>query len=678
MEHATSWSEPALQRLCIDTVRALAMDGVERARSGHPGAPMAMAPMAYVLWTRHLRHNPRNPGWVDRDRFVLSAGHASMLLYSLLYLTGYDLTLDDLRDFRQWGSRTPGHPERQPRRGIETTTGPLGQGIANSVGMAMAERWLAHTFNRPGHRVVDHHTYAICSDGDLMEGISHEAAALAGHQKLGKLIWIFDDNRITIDGSTDLASSTDQEGRFQAYGWHVLRVEGGNDVHALDSAIRRAREEENRPSLIMVRTTIAFGSPGKAGHESSHGAPLGEEEVSATKRNLGYPSLDPFHVEPRALEDWRRALSRGEEMEAQWESGLRRYQSEYPDLAGRLERALSGTLPEDWAAGIPDLSRQTAPEATRASSGRVLQVIAEKVENLVGGSADLSDSNNTRIKAAESLQAHSPGGRNIHFGVREHAMAGIMNGMALHGGILPYGGTFLVFSDYMRPSIRLAAMMGLPVRYVFTHDSIGLGEDGPTHQPIEQLASLRSIPGLVDLRPADAAETAEAWKVALTHTDGPAFLSLTRQKVPQLPRSRPEDAALVRRGAYILCEADPGDPEVILIATGSEVHVALDAREILEREGLATRVVSMPSWCLFRRQPEEYRNEVLPPKVLARVAVEAGSTAGWERWTGQQGTAVGIDRFGASAPSPDLFERFGVTADAVAEAARRVVRDIRE
>ena len=659
-------------RLAIDAVRVLAMDAVQKANSGHPGTPMALAPLAYTLYTRHLRHNPANPGWADRDRFVLSAGHASMLQYAALHLSGYDLGMDELKDFRQWESRTPGHPEVFETPGVETTTGPLGQGVANSVGMALAERWLAHRFNRPGHEIVDHHTYAICSDGDLMEGISHEAAEFAGHQRLGKLIWIWDDNRITIEGETDLALSTLQERRFEGYGWHVQRVEDGNDLDALDAALEEARSVTDRPSILLVRTTIAWGSPNMAGHHSTHGAPLGEDEIRATKENLGYPSLEPFHVEPEAVEAWRTAVPRGEAMETAWRERLEAYRSDFPEAAGELEAFLDGRLPEAWTDAVPEFSSEDGPDATRGSSGKVIQGLAAGIPNLLGGSADLGPSNKTDIKEADSLQAENPGGRNLHFGVREHAMGGILNGMALHGGVRPYGGTFLIFSDYMRPAIRLAALMGLPVKYVFTHDSIGLGEDGPTHQPVEQLMALRAMPNLLDLRPADAWETAEAWKLAVEREDGPTFLSLTRQKVPQLDRSD-ADGQGVRRGAYILREASGGQPRLILMASGSEVHLALEAAETLEGEGVPTRVVSFPSWHLFAQQDEAYRNQVLPPEVEARVSVEAGSPFGWERWIGPHGRAVAMDRFGASAPSDVLFEKMGFTAENVAQVAREVV-----
>ncbi len=664
-----------LEQRMIDTIRVLSMDAVQRADSGHPGTPMALAPVGYVTWTRHLRHNPLNPGWIDRDRFVLSCGHASMLLYSLLHLTGYDLGLDDLKSFRQWGSRTPGHPESFETPGVETTTGPLGQGVANSVGMAMAERWLAHRFNRPGHDVIDHRTWVFCSDGDLMEGISHEAAALAGRHRLGKLTWVWDDNHITIEGSTDLATSTDQAKRFEGYGWHVLRVEDGNDVDAIDRALSDAAATDDRPTLIILRTTIAWGSPHKAGTAGAHGSPLGEDEVRATKENLGYPSQEPFWVDPEAREAWLRTRERGEALEAAWQERFAAYRAEHPDLAAELVRSMSGTLPEGWDAGIPDLGGKD--DATRSSSGKVLQALAAGIPELVGGSADLGSSNKTDLKGWDSFFPATPGGRTLHFGVREHGMGGILNGMAYHGGVRPFGGTFLIFSDYMRPAIRLAALARLPVAYVFTHDSIGLGEDGPTHQPVEHLMALRAIPNLMDLRPGDPAETAVAWKVAMERHDGPAFLALTRQKVPALDREAMASAEGLRKGGYVLAEASGGRPDVILLASGSELHIAVEARERLEARGVAARVVSLPSWALFMAQDEAYRATVLPPDVAARVSVEAGVTLGWERWIGPAGHAVGLDRFGASAPWQVLYERFGFTPENVAEQAMRCLESVR-
>jgi transketolase len=654
-----------VERLAIDAIRVLSMDAVQQANSGHPGTPMALAPIGYVLFHRHLRHNPANPEWADRDRFVLSVGHASMLLYSLLHLSGYDVTEQDIRDFRQWGAKTAGHPEVGHAPGIETTTGPLGQGVAMSVGMALAERCLAHRFNRPGHEIVDHFTYGLCSDGDLMEGVSHEAAELAGHQKLGKLIWVYDDNRITIEGDTDLSLSTDQAKRFEAYGWHVVHVHDGNDLEAMDLAIQEAQQETERPSLVILRTTIAWGSPGKAGSASSHGAPLGQEEIDATKKNLGYPSLDPFYVDPRARDHWSAAVRKGERLEETWQARFGIYRAEHPELAEEFEQVMAGALPSHWDAEIPDLSAVDKADATRNWSGKVLQGLAARMPNLVGGSADLGPSNKTDIKGADSLLPDAPGGRVVHFGVREHAMGSLMNGMTLHGGLRPFGGTFLIFSDYMRPAIRLAALMNQPTIYVFTHDSIGLGEDGPTHQPVEQMAALRAIPNLMDLRPGDAAETEMAWRLAIERKLGPSFLALSRQSVPVLDRTVLASAKEMRKGGYILAEAGDGEPRAILIASGSELGLALEARERLEAEGIPTRVVSLPSWWLFSSQEEFYRQLVLPPSVTARVSIEAGSTMGWDRWVGSEGTAVGLDRFGASAPAEVLYEKFGITTDAV-------------
>jgi transketolase len=672
MSQTQAAGQTALEKLSIDTVRVLSMDAVQKANSGHPGTPMALAPAGYALFRRQLRHNPANPDWLNRDRFVLSCGHASMLLYSLLYLTGYEVTLDDIKDFRQWGSKTPGHPEYGHTAGVETTTGPLGQGVANTVGMALAERWLATHYNRSGHAVVDHYTYALCSDGDLMEGISHEAAELAGHWKLGKLIWVFDDNRITIEGDTDLATSTDQAERFRGYGWQVLEVEDGEDLRALDGALQEARTETERPTLIVMRTVIGHGSPNMAGSAATHGAPLGDEEIRATKENLGYPSMEPFHIEEEALEHWREAQERGKMLEDAWQERWDAYRQAHPDLAADLERVLAGTLPDGWDQDLPDPGAGGKLDATRGYSGTVLQTLAQRVPNLIGGSADLGGSNKTELKGLDSLLPSTPGGRNVHYGVREHAMGAILNGMALHGGVRAYAGTFLIFSDYMRPAIRLAALMGLPVTYVFSHDSIGVGEDGPTHQPIEQVPALRAIPGLMDLRPGSGAETLEAWKAALRRSDGPSFLALTRQKLMAF-EDEPTSAEGLHRGGYIFQEARGGTPRVILIASGSELGVAAAARLELQKAGTPTRVVSMPSWHLFQKQSDGYRSQVLPGHVPARVAVEAAASFGWQRWVGSDGAVVGIDHFGASAPGGTLFSKFGVTVERVVEVARRVL-----
>jgi len=653
-----------LDQLCINTIRTLAMDAVQKARSGHPGLPMGAAAMAYVLWTRFLKHNPANPAWPDRDRFVLSAGHGSMLLYSLLHLTGYDLPLAELQNFRQWGSKTPGHPEHGLTPGVETTTGPLGQGFANGVGMAIAERFLAARFNRPGHTIVDHYTYAIVSDGDLMEGVAAEAASLAGHLKLGKLIYLYDDNRISIEGSTDLAFTEDRALRFQAYGWHVQQVDG-NDLEAVAKAIRAAQAETERPSLIIARTIIGYGSPHKQGTAEAHGEPLGEDEVRATKEALGWPPEPAFYIPDEALAHFRQALARGQEWEADWQRRFAAYAQAYPDLAAEWQRLMRGELPPDWDADMPTFPPDAKGMATRVASGTVINALAPRLTNLIGGSADLAPSTRTLMKGTGDFAAGHYSNRNLRFGVREHAMGAILNGMALHGGVIPFGATFLVFSDYMRPAIRLAAMMELPVIYVFTHDSIGLGEDGPTHQPVEHLAALRAIPNLTVIRPADANETVVAWRVALEHRSGPVALALTRQNVPVFDRTRYAPAEGLRRGAYIMAEAEGGKPDLILIATGSEVQLALAAREELAKRGIAARVVNMPSWELFDRQSAEYQESVLPPEVTARLAVEAGVSQGWHRYVGPAGEVISLERFGASAPYQVAMRNLGFSVENV-------------
>ena len=661
----------SLDQQCINTIRTLAMDAVQKADSGHPGLPMGMADVAYVLWTRFLKHNPTDPAWPNRDRFVLSAGHGSMLLYSLLHLTGYDLPLEELESFRQWGSRTPGHPEYGLTPGVEATAGPLGQGFANGVGIAIAERFLAATFNRPGCPIFDHTTYAIVSDGDLMEGVSHEAASLAAHLGLGKLVYLYDDNEISIEGSTDLAFTEDVPARFRAYGWHVQEV-GGYDLEEIGAAIHTAQQETERPSLIVCHTHIGYGSPHKQDTADAHGAPLGEEEVRLTKEALGWPPDAHFFVPDEALAVFRQAVERGRQAQAQWHETFERYRAAFPDEAALLEALWAGKLPEGWTDALPRFSPNDGSLATRNASGAVLNALARVLPTLIGGSADLAPSTNTLLKGYADFQRATPAGRNLHFGVREHAMGSILNGMALHGGILPYGATFMVFSDYMRPPVRLAAMMHLPVVYVWTHDTVWVGEDGPTHQPVEQLAALRAIPNLVIIRPADANETAAAWRVALERRDGPTGLALTRQKVPVLFETNREAAQTVARGAYVLADSS-GIPGVLLIASGSEVHLALAARDVLAQRGIAVRVVSMPSWELFEAQPASYREAVLPPQVTARLVIEAGVTQGWERYAGPAGDVIGLEHFGASAPYKVLMDKFGFTAQAVVERALRLL-----
>lgn len=665
-------NQSSTDTLCINTIRTLSMDAVQRANSGHPGAPMGLAPAAYVLWTKILKHNPKNPDWQNRDRFILSAGHASMLLYSLLYLTGYDLTLDDIRNFRQWGSRTPGHPEFGCAPGVETTTGPLGQGFANAVGIALAERHMAAVFNQPDLEIVDHYTFVMCGDGDMMEGVSSEAASLAGHLALSRLICLYDDNKITIEGGTDISFTEDVAVRFRAYDWHIIKVNDGNDTEEIWEAIKEAQDEKERPSLILLRTHIAYGSPNKQDSASAHGEPLGEEEVILTKHSLGWQAEEPFFVPEEALALFRKCIERGEDAESRWRRTFEAYRSRYPDLAGQWSDQINRVLKNGWADGLPVFSEADGPIATRAASGKTLNSLAGKIRNLIGGSADLAPSNKTLIETSHDFQKGNYDGRNIRFGVREHAMGAVLSGIALHGGLIPYGGTFLVFSDYMRPSIRLAGLMELPVIYVFTHDSIAVGEDGPTHQPVEHLSGLRVIPGLTVIRPADATETVRAWHYAVTHSGGPIALILSRQKLPVLDRSRYSPAEGLEMGAYILSDSEKR-PEIILIGTGSEVHICLEAGKILTEKGVAARVVSMPSWELFEKTPKEYRDRVLIPDVKARIAVEAGSVMGWGRYTGSGGIAVGIDRFGASAPGGRVLEEYGFTAEKIIQSALRLL-----
>ncbi|HON60011.1 MAG TPA: transketolase [Smithella sp.] len=676
-----------LEKKCIDTIRFLAADAIEKARSGHPGMPLGAAAAAFTLWTRHLKHNPANPRWPDRDRFVLSAGHASMLLYALLHLTGYDLTLDDIKNFRQWGSRTPGHPEYGHTPGVEVTTGPLGQGLANAVGMAIAEAHLAARFNRDDKKIVDHFTYVMAGDGDMMEGVAAEACALAGHLRLGKLIVLYDDNKVTLAGSAALSSTENIQQRFKACGWHVQSVPDGNDVAAVDRAIRKAKRETAKPSLICVSTTIGYGAPGKQGSCEAHGSPLGEKALRGAKDNCAWPVEEPFHVSEDVYKYFRKALSRGKKYEKQWRECFNAYRQKEPALAAEFERAMEGGLPEDWESALKEFPGGSKDIATRKAGETVMQALAAKIPELMGGSADLNPSCFTWLKGMGDFQspalpkeglhgmvggAWDYSGRNIHFGVREHAMGAIAVGLALHGGIIPYTATFLTFADYMRPPMRLAALMGLRVIFVFTHDSIGVGEDGPTHQPIEQIMNLRQVPNMTVIRPADANETLEAWRAALKNTAGPTALILSRQNLPVLDRSVCRAASGLRQGGYVLWESAP-DADVILMATGSEVALALEAARKLADEGAKARVVSLPSWEIFDRQPAEYRESVFPAKVSARVAVEAGIRLGWEHYTGLSGKIIGMETFGASAPGPVLYEKFGFTVENIVEAAKTLL-----
>jgi transketolase len=682
-------NQAKLDAQCINTIRFLAADAVQKANSGHPGMPMGAAAMAYCLWQRHLKHNPADPRWADRDRFILSAGHGSMLLYALLHLTGYDLSLSDLQSFRQWGSKTPGHPESHLTPGVEVTTGPLGQGISNAVGMALAEAHLAARFNRPGHQIVDHYTYVIASDGDLMEGVTAEACSLAGHLGLGKLIVMFDDNRISLAGSTGLTFTEDVAERFEAYGWHVQQVGDGNDLAVVDAALHAAQKEAFRPSLICVRTIIGYGAPHKEGHFQTHGSPLGPEELRAAKENLDWPVEPAFFIPEDVSEHFRKAVADGETKEAGWEEVFARYAEAYPDEAAEFIRRMNGELPHGWAAGMPDFQADSKGIATRKASESVIQSLAQRIPELMGGSADLNPSTLSWLKGCGDFQSPAKsgeglqgavggewgyGGRNVHFGVREHAMGAITTGMSRHGGFIPYTATFLIFSDYMRPPMRLAALSQTRVIYLFTHDSIGLGEDGPTHEPIEQLMNLRAIPNMTVIRPSDAAETAEAWGMALQKNDGPTALVFTRQDLPILDRAVCAPADMLQRGGYILWESISGIPELILIGTGSETHLALEAGKQLGAEGIKVRVVALPSWELFDAQPQKYRETVLPPDVKARVVVEAGIKLGWEHYVGLEGKVVGMEGFGASAPYKVLFEKFGITVENVVQTAKGLLK----
>jgi len=675
-----------LEELCINTIRFLSADAVQNANSGHPGMPMGAAAMAYTLWTRFMKFDPKDPNWFDRDRFVLSAGHGSMLLYSLLYLTGYDLPLDEIKRFRQWGSKTPGHPEHGHTVGVEVSTGPLGQGFGNAVGLAIAEAWFSARFNRPGHTIVDHYTYGICGDGDLMEGVSQEAASLAGHLQLGKLIFLYDQNHISLAGATSLCFTEDVGKRFEAYGWHTRHLENGNDTEDVAKAIQEAQAESHRPSLILSHTHIGYGSPKKQDTFEAHGNPLGEDELQAAKKALGWPTMDKFYLPEDAVSFFRQAIGKGAKAQQEWQNRMAAYQKAFPKEAAELQQMISGKLPENWVADLPKWKPEDKPLATRAAGGQALNALAKRIPNIMGGSADLNPSTNTALKGEGDFQPPESGGpasqgavggvwgyagRNVAFGVREHAMGAAVNGMAAHGGLLPFSATFLVFSDYMKPAIRLGALSRHKAFYVFTHDSVGVGEDGPTHEPVEQLAGLRSIPGLNVMRPADATETAECWAVAVQH-DGPTLFALTRQHVPHLDRSKAKNID-VSKGAYILSEADGGTPEVILIGTGSEVALCMKAQEKLKGYGVKARVVSMPGWNLFEAQADAYRESVLPKNIKKRVTVEAGSTYGWDRWATEHGVMIGINHYGASAPGDEIMKHFGFTAEHVTAAALRLL-----
>ncbi len=667
-----SLSADPIAKLAVNTIRTLAIDAVQKANSGHPGLPLGAAPMAYVLWQQHLEHNPRDPKWPDRDRFVLSAGHGSMLQYALLHLTGYDLSLDDLKAFRQYNSKTPGHPESFMTAGVEATTGPLGQGAANAVGMAIAERWLAARYNKPGHTIVDHFTYALVSDGDLMEGLSGEAASLAGHLKLGKLIYLYDDNKISLDGPTSMAFTEDVAKRYEAYGWHVQRVEDGNtDYDGLDKAITAAKAETARPSIICVRTIIGYGSPNKQNSQHSHGAPLGPDEVALTKKALGFDPEKFFFEPEQALAHFRTAIDRGAKAQAEWQKRFDAWSAANPELASEWRMAWASELPPGWDADVP-VFKPGEDQATRESGGKALVGVAKRVPWLIGGDADLSESTKTYIKGGGDCNAETPGGRNIHYGVREHAMGAAANGMTYHGGVRTFTATFFTFADYERPAVRLAALNHLPVAFVFTHDSIGLGEDGPTHQPVEHLASLRCLPGLYTVRPGDANEASETWKLVMERKNGPTVIVLSRQKMTTWDRSKPGMGPVsgLRKGAYVLSEAAGGAPQALLLATGSEVGLAMEAQAKLAEGGVRARVVSMPCWEAFAEQPAEYRESVLPRAVTARVSIEAAASFGWHRWVGDRGVCIAVDRFGASAPGPTVLKEYGFTVEHVVKAVK--------
>jgi transketolase len=662
-----------LQEKAINALRFLSVDAIQNANSGHPGLPMGAAAIAYTIWTKHLKHNPRNPKWPGRDRFILSGGHGSMLLYSLLYLTGYEVSMDQIKNFRQWGSLTPGHPEFGLTPGVEVTTGPLGQGFGNGVGMAAAANHLAAIFNKPEHEIIDHNIYAIVTDGDLMEGVASEAASLAGHLRLGRIIYIYDDNRISIDGSTDIAFTEDRGLRFEAYGWHVSKLIDGNSVDEIDNAIIEAKNDP-RPSIIIARTKIGYGLPTRQDTEQAHGEPPGDEELNGAKRKLNWPISPRFYIPDEVLDFFRTAVERGEEEETEWNEKLEQYRKQYPDLASELVRRLDGTLPQNWVSGLPEFQSDDKGMATRAASGKVINSLAATIPELIGGSADLAPSNKTWIDNSESFQPGEYDGRNFHFGVREHGMGAMVNGMAVHGGVIPYAGTFLVFSDYLRPAIRLSALSDYPSIWIFTHDSIGLGEDGPTHQPIEQLTSLRAIPNLLVIRPADANEVSEAWRAAISNRESPTVIVLSRQNLPTLDREKYSPASGLSNGAYILSDFGNNIPDLILMASGSEVSLILEAGKDLAENGIKVRVVSFPSWELFEKQSNTYKEHVLPPEVKARLSVEAGISLGWEKWVGDEGAIISIDKFGASAPSEVLYQEYGLTVNHITQHAEILLK----
>jgi transketolase len=666
-------SEKKLQQLSVNTIRFLAVDAVQKANSGHPGMPMGCAPIAYRLYTKFMKHNPESPEWKNRDRFILSAGHGSMLLYSILHLCGYKISMNDLKSFRQWESITPGHPEFGLAPGVETTTGPLGQGFSNAIGMAIAQEYLGSQFNKPDIKVLDHFIYGICSDGDLMEGISHESASLAGHLKLGKIIFFYDDNGITIDGKTSLAFSENIQKRFEAYGWQTLNIDDVNDISQIDKAVEQAQKETGKPTLIITKTHIGFGSPNKQDTAAAHGSPLGDDEVKLAKKNLGWPEDKQFYIPDDVAEHFKSSKSQFTAYENDWDKNFETYKKKYPEDAEKFVKVFNNDFSDEWKKTLPAYSNYSEQVATRSASGKAINELAKHLPTLIGGSADLEPSNNTYIKNSVNFSAENRNGKNFHFGIREHGMGGILNGMALYGGVIPYGGTFMVFSDYMRPSIRLASLSGVRPIYIFTHDSVGLGEDGPTHQPIEHLASLRAIPKVVVIRPADANETVQAWKAAIEHKGSPVALALTRQKIPVLDRTKYSPAENLSKGAYVLIDSQ-GKPEVIIMASGSEVSLAIEAYNALQNEGIKTRVVSFPSWELFESQSDEYKESVLPKSVKARLSIEAGVKQGWEKYLGDYGEAISIERFGASAPYEIIFKEYGFTKEAIVEKVKRVIK----